>query len=243
MPGKEVRRGWRLRWGLFCRMAKWVLCLSRMYNHLQDHPLCWELCLVCGCHPGWQTGLGAEEEDGALGRSWWMLWILFPKESEDIRMVEIKRNNMGAGLEVFSLEAPFLYLQRCEASLTAARMRRLTKMWAPEQNMFDWRWKCVFAFGCKSVCSVMNVACMGTVIKMVTLQPLPRLPLPPFHNFTFSRPRNWPLIYPTGMLLLFQKSYFTSLSKRACPFSTSHTHFHSATNRNATINGVVWTVL
>lgn len=58
-----------------------------------------------------------------------MLWILFPKESEDIRMVEIKRNNMGTGLEVFSLEAPFMYLQRCEASLTAAWMRRLTKMW------------------------------------------------------------------------------------------------------------------
>lgn len=78
---------------------------------------------------------------------------------------------------------------------------------------------CIFAFGCKSVCTVINVACMGTLIKMVTLQPLPHLPLPPFHNFTFSRPRNWPLIYPTGMLLLFQKSYFISLSKRSCPFS------------------------
>lgn len=129
MPGKEVKRGWRVRWGLFCRMAKWARCLSRMSNHLQGHPLRWELCLVRGCHPGWQTGLGAEEEDGALGRCCWMLWILFPKESEDIRMVEIKRTNMGAGLEVFSLEAAFVYLQRCEASLTAAQMRRLTKMW------------------------------------------------------------------------------------------------------------------
>lgn len=90
---------------------------------------------------------------------------------------------MGVGLEVFSLEAPFMYLQRCEASLTAARMRRLTKMWAPEQNMFDWRRMCVFAFGCKSVCTVMNVACMGTVIKMVTLQPLPPSPSPSLSQF------------------------------------------------------------
>lgn len=148
MPGKEVKRGWRLRWGLFCRMAKWVLCLSRMYNHLQDHPLCWELCLVRGCHPGWQTGLGAEEEDGG----WWMLWILFPKESEDIRMVEIKRNNMAVGLEVFSLEAPFMYLQRCEASLTAARMRGLTTMW-PRSRICSTGGECVSSPVAARVCA------------------------------------------------------------------------------------------
>lgn len=77
-----------------------------------------------------------------LGRCWWKLWILFPKESEEIRMVQIKRNNMGAGLKVFSLEALFMYLQRCEDSLTAAQMRRLTNLW-PQSRICSIGAECV----------------------------------------------------------------------------------------------------
>lgn len=224
MPGKEVKRGWRVRWGLFCRMANWLLCIPQMYNHLQDHPLRSEVCRVRGCQAGWQTGLGEEEEDGVLGCCWWMLWILFPKESKDIRMVQIKRNNMGARLEVFPLEALFMYLQRCEPSLTAVRMSRLANLW-PRSRI------CLIGGECVCLClrlgDVMNVTCIAAVIKIVTLQPLPHLLLPPLYNFTFSHPRNWPLIYPTGMLLLFQKSYFISLWKHCCPASPStHTLGH-----------------
>lgn len=188
-----------------------------MYNHLQDHPLRSEPCRVCGCHPGWQTGLGQEEEDGVLGRCWWKLWILFPKESEEIRMVQIKRNNMGAGLKVFSLEALFMYLQRCEDSLTAAQMRRLTNLW-PQSRICSIGAECV---SLPLAASVRALWWMSLALEQWSkfLQPSPYLLLPPLYNFTFSRPRNWPLIYPTGMLLLFQKSYFISLWKCCCPAS------------------------
>lgn len=241
MPGKEVKRGWRVRWGLFCRMANWLLCIPRMYNHLQDHPLRSEVCRVRGCHPGWQTGLGEEEEDGELGCCCWMLWILFPKESEDIRMVQIKRNNMGAGLEVFSLEALFLYLQRWEASLTAVRMRRLANLW-PRSRI------CSIGGGCVSFPLPGRVCALWWM--SLALEQWSKLLHYNHRPIAFSLPFTIsPLVVPEiDLSYIPQACYYFSRNHILYPsgnaaVQSALAHTHSATNRNATINGVVWTVL
>lgn len=60
---------------------------------------------------------------------------------------------MGAGLEVCSPEALFVYLAEVWGFTDSCKDEETDEdVGPPEQNVFDWSWMCVFAFGCKSVC-------------------------------------------------------------------------------------------
>ncbi len=121
----------------FCHTVKWVLCIPRVYNHLQDHPLPSELCRDRGCHPGWQTGWGVGSSGGGRWVDYGRHRHFFLQEvGRQQRWWQIERKNMGGRLWVYSLYSPNL---KFSLKATSTCLQKQCVAWISHGQVHGWK--------------------------------------------------------------------------------------------------------